>query len=134
MRNLGSGKACLTLSIAALALLPAVGCRTADTGSLGFASDQTEVQLLNTQVGGKNVYLPSTVVLTAGAGRRLSIFNTADVPHGFTIAGLGLQEVLPSKKEHVIELPELEGGNVYHIHCHLHPPHRTGTLVVLPAR
>ncbi len=123
------------VSIAALALpLLAAGCRTPDTGIPGFASDVTEVQLLNTQVGGKNVYLPSTIVLTAGSNRRLSIFNTADVPHGFSIAGLGVQEVLPSKQEFVIELPELEGGNVYRIHCQLHPPHRTGTLVVLPAR
>jgi hypothetical protein len=38
------------------------------------------------------------------------------------------------QQETELALPALEGGHVYGINCHLHPPHRTATLVVLEAR
>ena len=100
----------------------------------GFASDTRTVQVVSTNVQGKNVYIPSTIVVTAGTPYTLSVFNTTEIPHGFTIDGAGIQEILPSKREHAITLPALEAGNVYAVRCHLHPAHRTGMLVVLPAR
>jgi hypothetical protein len=36
-------------------------------------------------------------------------------------------------QEQELKLPALEGGKVYHVHCQLHPAHRTATFVVLPA-
>jgi heme/copper-type cytochrome/quinol oxidase subunit 2 len=89
--------------------------------------------MVSTKVGGKNVFIPSTVVMTAGEGRSLSFFNTTDIPHGFMIPSLGVETVLPSKEEFVVELPKLEPG-VYALQCHLHPPHRGATLLVLPKR
>ncbi len=124
--------------LALLATLAAAGC--GDPGAVraaseaGFADDRTTLQVVSTNVGGKNVYIPATLVVTAGKGQTLSLFNTTDMPHGFAIAGLGIQEILPPGAEHAVALPDLEGGNVYHVHCHLHPPHRTGTLVVLHGR
>ena len=100
-------------------------------GKHGFSDDRTTVEMVSTNIGGKNVYVPSTVVLIAGEGRALSVFNTTDVPHGFTIPALGIEVVLPSKEEFVVELPALEPG-VYDMQCHLHPPHRGATLLVLP--
>jgi heme/copper-type cytochrome/quinol oxidase subunit 2 len=100
----------------------------------GFASDTRTVQVVSTNVQGKNVYIPSTIVVTAGVPYTLSVFNTTDIPHGFTIVGAGIQEILPPKQEHAITLPALEGGNVYGVRCHLHPAHRTGMLIVLHAR
>lgn len=128
-----------TAFVAALALV-AAGC-----GSLGggghhhhghFSDDRGEVvQLINANVGGKNVYLPSTVVAVAGVTRRLSIFNVHDTPHGFRIPGLGIETVLNPGQETVVELPaNLEGGKVYGINCQLHPPHRGASLVVLPGK
>ncbi len=76
--------------------------------------------------------IPSTIVVTSGAPQTLSLFNTTDTPHGFRIAGLGIEAILPSKQEYRLELPALEGGRIYQINCHLHPPHRTAVLVVLP--
>ena len=96
----------------------------------GFANAPTSVEMVSTNVGGKNVFIPATVVLTAGEGRTLSLFNTTDIPHGFQIPGIGVEAILPSQEEFVVELPPLEPG-VYAIGCHLHPPHRGGTLVVL---
>jgi heme/copper-type cytochrome/quinol oxidase subunit 2 len=99
----------------------------------GYTSDQSVVQVISTNVGGKNVYIPSTIVVVPGKEITLSLFNTTDVPHGFRIDGLDVETVLPPQEEHELELPALEGGHVYQIHCQLHPAHRTATLVVLPA-
>jgi len=111
-----------------------LGCSApppADAG--GFHDDRDVIQVVSTNVQGKNVYIPSTIVVTAGKDQTLQIFNTTDVPHGFAIDGLGIQEILPPQEEHEVKLSGLEGGQVFGIHCHLHPAHRNGTLVVLPA-
>jgi len=100
----------------------------------GYSSDVSTVQMVSALVGGKNVYIPSTVVVTDGGPRTLSVFNTTGMPHGFAIAALGIEKVIPPGEEVAVELPPLEGGQVLRIHCHMHPPHRTATLVVLPSR
>ncbi len=111
----------------------ATGCgNPAPAQANGFADDRKVIQVTSSNVEGKNIYIPGTIVVTEGKGQSLSIYNTTDVPHGFSIAGIGVQEILPPKTEHVVALPDVKGGNVYHIHCHLHPAHRTGTLLVLP--
>ncbi|MBW2316318.1 MAG: cupredoxin domain-containing protein [Deltaproteobacteria bacterium] len=110
----------------------AAGCSAPPAdASDGFADDRSVIQIVSTNVQGKNVYIPGTIVVTAGKGQTLQIYNTTDVPHGFSIAGLGIEEILPPKTEHEVKLSGLEGGNVHHIHCHLHPAHRSGTLLVL---
>ena len=100
----------------------------------GFTSDASPIQVVTTELGGKNVFIPSTIVVTSGQPVKLSIFNTTDVPHGFAIPKLNLADVLPAKAEHEIELPALEGHQILQIKCHLHEKHRTATLVVLPAK
>jgi heme/copper-type cytochrome/quinol oxidase subunit 2 len=99
----------------------------------GFTSDVETIQIVSALVGGKNVFIPSTIVVVSGKPITLSIFNTTDVPHGFAIPGLGIAEILPVQQEHVVKLPALEAGKLHHIQCQLHAPHRGGTLVVLPA-
>ena len=100
----------------------------------GYTSDVTTVQVVSAIVGGKNVFIPSTIVVTDGGPRSLSVVNTTEMPHGFAIAALGIERVLAPGEEALIELPSLQGGQVLRIHCHMHPPHRAATLVVLPAR
>ena len=122
------------LALAVPALL--AGCITEHRarGRHGFTDDRMQVQVVSAHVGGKNVFIPSTIVLTAGAGRTLSVFNTTDQPHGFAIAGLGVEVVLPPGQEQTIQLPTLEAHRIYAINCHLHPAHRTATLMVVPGR
>ena len=103
-------------------------------GRHGFSDDRSQVQVVTTNLGGKNVFIPSTIVLTAGAGRTLSLFNTTDQPHGFAIPGLGLEVVLLPGQEQSVVLPTLEAHRIYAITCHLHPPHRGATLMVVPGR
>jgi len=106
----------------------------ATDGAGGYSSDSTTVQVVSTLVGDKNVYIPSTIVVTGGEQYSLSLYNTTDTPHGFRISGLAIETVLLPREEHRVELPVLEGGRIYHIHCQLHPGHRTGKLVVLHGR
>jgi hypothetical protein len=115
------------------------GCITvrdvdAGHGRHGFEDDRGPVQVVTTNIGGKNVFIPSTIVLTAGAGRALTLFNTTDQPHGFAIPGLGVEVVLLPGAEQVVPLPTLEAHRIYAITCHLHPPHRGATLMVVPGR
>ncbi len=119
------------LVIVLLAVCWTVGCAERDTVS-AFASDVSTTQIISTNIGGKNVYIPSTVVVTSGSPRKLSVYNTTDTPHGFRIDSLDLEVILPPQEELIFELPPLEGGSVLRIRCHLHPAHRTATLVVLP--
>jgi hypothetical protein len=120
--------------LAALAPLALVlGCGPAPSADAGgFRDDRTVIQVVSTNVQGKNVYIPGTIVVTAGHEQTLQIFNTTDTPHGFSIDALGIQEILPPQEEHEVKLSGLEGGQALHVHCHLHPAHRTGTLLVLP--
>jgi hypothetical protein len=122
------------LALAAPALL--AGCISVRDGGGegGFRDERTQVQVITTNLGGKNVFVPSTIVVTAGSGRTLSFFNTTAEPHGMAIPSLGIEVVLKPAEEYVVELPTLEAGHIYAINCHLHPPHRSATLVVLPAR
>ena len=125
---------CLTsMLFAALAL---AGCHGGPMdahhgGHYGFTSDTSTIQVVTTELGGKNVFIPSTIVVTDGGPRSLSVFNTTDIPHGFKIEALGVETVLAPGEEKVINLPKLEGGQVLHVGCQLHPAHRGATLVVL---
>lgn len=127
----------------AFAAAVAVALALAATGCAGvgghrdhhaFADDRGDtVQIVNTNLGGKNVFIPSTIVVVAGTTKTLSIFNTHDTPHGFRVPGLGIETVLEPGKETTIQLPaKLEPHKVWAVNCHLHPPHRHATIVVLP--
>ena len=76
----------------------------------GFSDDRSVVQVVTTNVGGKNFFVPSTIVLTAGEGRKLSLFNTTDMPHGFAIPGLGVELIVQPGVETEIPLPGLSVG------------------------
>ncbi len=124
-------------AIASLLLALTSGCgshhHAGPNGALStYRSDVSEVQVISAVVGGKNVFIPSTIVVTAGRPQTLSVFNTTDKPHGFAIKGLSIETVLYAGEETRVELPVLEGPEIYTIGCQLHPPHRTATLVVVP--
>jgi uncharacterized membrane protein YeaQ/YmgE (transglycosylase-associated protein family) len=127
------------IGVIATLLLGAVGCgvhshMNLTTGVPGYQSDTQSIEMISAVVGGKNIFIPSTVVVTGGAPQTLSVFNTTDKPHGFVIPGLDVQVVLLAGEETQIDLPPLAGGEIYRIGCHLHPPHRSATLVVVPGR
>ncbi len=121
-----------------LAALAASGCSVYANTSLsgdwiGYQTELTTIQVVSAVVGGKNLFIPSTIIVTDAAPTKLSLFNTTGKPHGFAIAGLGIEVVLPADEEFEVALPPLEAGRIYRIHCQLHPPHRSASLVVLPS-
>jgi hypothetical protein len=134
MKQARGRRALLALAVPALL----AGCVSEHGGGKhrrhGFVDDRSVVQVVTTNIGGKNVFVPSTIVLTEGSGRKLSLFNTTDQPHGFAIPGLGVEVVLQPGIEQEIALPTLEAHRLYAITCHLHPPHRGATLMVVPGR
>lgn len=131
-----SGRAGLSASLA-LALVAGAGLAGAadDKPSHehmmqhGPSQDRVVVQLLSTKVNTKNFYVPGTVVLTPGEGRKISVFNDTGEAHGFEIPGLQVSVVLQPGVETEVPLPKLAPG-VYDIGCQLHPAHRHATLYV----
>ena len=118
-------------ALAGLAALAGGACVHAETHEMhhaaGFSSDVSTVQVVSALIGGKNVFIPSTIVVTDGGSRTLSLVNTTEMPHGFAIAALGIETVLPPGEVVAIALPPLEGGQVLRVHCHMHPAHRAAT-------
>ncbi len=126
------GFICAFVAIAALSVGCANRVALVTPGPAGYVDDRAEIQMVSTHIQGKNVYIPATVILTAGRETTLSIYNTTDTPHGFRITGLGIEAILHNGKENKVVIPPLRSGAVYLIDCQLHPPHRHATLVVLP--
>ena len=117
--------------IIAIALAVSIGAAALVASAAHHEKEEVPpIQVVTTLIGGKNVFIPSTLVVAEGVPHKLSIFNTTDKPHGFRIPQLGIEAILPSQEEQLVALPALDPG-IYRIVCHLHPPHRTATLVVL---
>jgi heme/copper-type cytochrome/quinol oxidase subunit 2 len=120
IRTLLATLGCIGVALPALAEKPDAGHHDADV-----------IEVVSTNVQGKNVYIPSTIVVEEGRPHTLSIFNTTDVPHGFAITSLGVEVVLKPGEETRVELPTIEHEGIHEIHCQLHPAHRTARLVVI---
>lgn len=95
------------------------------------ADDRPVLHVMTTKVGAKNIFIPSTLVVTLGSGRVLTIYNDTELPHNFTIPGLEIDVVLSPGEETQVVLPPLKEPAIYDIRCSLHPPHRHASLVVL---
>jgi nitrosocyanin len=80
-------------------------------------------------VGGEAGFTPSTITVNKGDRVELTVRNTTDRPHGFSIEGYGIREEVapgqPLEKRFTAE----KSGN-YLIRCQLHDTHQTATLVV----
>ena len=126
-----SGIAALGVLLVAPLGCISVGSVDTDVASGGYRDERGAIEMVTAVVGGVNVFLPSTVVVTEGSGRTLKIFNATDAPHGFQIPALQVEAVLEAGVETVVALPPLVGGHVYELLCHLHPPHRGATLMVV---
>ena len=104
----------------AIAIMAASGCSVHTNANLtehatGYQTDVTTIQVVSAVVEGKNLYIPSTIIVTDGAPTTLSLFNTTGKPHGFSIEGLGIQLVLPAGEEFEVPLSDLEAGRIYRI-------------------
>jgi heme/copper-type cytochrome/quinol oxidase subunit 2 len=122
-----AGSGCISVGAVETGEISDIG----DTTSLGFGDDRDSIQVITTLIGGKNVFIPSTIVVTAGRTQTLAVHNTTDSHHGFRIPALGVEILLEANQETIVNFPALVGGNIYGIDCHLHAPHRHATLMVV---
>lgn len=120
------------LAIALIAALFAVSAAAERHGNAtGHAEGEPDaIEIVSTNLQGKNIFIPSTIVVEAGKPQALSIFNTTDTPHGFAIDAANVQAILPAGEEYRIELPAMKPG-IYKVYCQLHPPHRAAQLLVV---
>jgi len=114
------------MSLTAMGALAAAGSAAEEGSPLATPP----LQVVTALVGGKNVFIPSTLALPSGEPASLSIFNSTDTPHGFAIRALGVETVIPEQVEQHVDLPSLSPG-LYRIHCQLHEAHRSATLLVV---
>lgn len=82
-----------------------------------------------TSVAGKAGFTPSVITVDKGDKIDVSVGNTTDKPHGFSIQGYGVRkEIVPGQTVHAIFRADKPG--TYRISCQLHPAHELATLVV----
>jgi hypothetical protein len=71
---------CIAIATLVLASTSGCGLHSHSDALAGYQSDVSEIQVISAVVGGKNIFIPSTIVVSAGKPQALSIFNTADNP------------------------------------------------------
>jgi nitrosocyanin len=97
-------------------LLPACGEET-DERSISAAA-----------VDGKPGFTPETLRVHEGRKVALSIGNTTDKQHGFSIDGYNVALTVDPGKAEKVEFKADKGGD-FRIFCQLHPAHQAAKLV-----
>jgi plastocyanin len=93
------------------------------------AAQEREVVLSSDLLGESNRYHPATVAAFAGDTITFQVTNRGDIPHGFRIEELGIEETVEPGQTAEVAAGVVEAG-VYRYYCHLHPAHIGGQLVV----
>ena len=77
-----------------------------------------------------NRWYPSGLIAFEGDTLVFNVTNKGAIPHGFTVEGLGIQDVLnPGQSKEFNSAKVAEG--LYRYYCHLHAGHIGGQLLVL---
>ena len=98
------------------------------TTSCGGASTMKR-DISAAMVGGAAGFTPSKITVDKGDKVELTVRNSTDKPHGFTVEGYGIREEVAPGQPLKEEFTADKSGN-YLIRCQLHPQHQTATLVV----
>jgi plastocyanin len=88
-----------------------------------------EFALSSDLVAESNRYHPATIVAFQGDDLVLHVTNRGEIPHGFVIEALGIEEILEPGDALDLNVSSVDGG-VYRYYCHLHPGHIGGQLIV----
>lgn len=108
-------------ALASIALLGAAGCSSSTTDKLTINA---------AAVNGKPGFAPQVIKATRGDKVDITVGNTTDKTHGFSIEGYGVKEatVQPGAPIHVKFTADKTG--TYKIFCQLHPAHQFATFEV----
>lgn len=107
------------VSVLALALLSAA-CG-------GSASPDRAISAA--QVEGGAGFEPATITVHKNDKVTLTVGNSTDKTHGFTIVGYGIEHEVQAGTPIDVEFTASRAGT-YEIKCQLHPAHKPATLVV----
>jgi len=98
-----------------------------------YTDEREAVEVVTTRLNRVVVFVPATLVVASGPGRKLRIYNDTEIPHGFRIPSLGVEAILEPGVDTEVALPDLDAGALLDVECQLHAPHRHATLVVVPS-
>ena len=94
------------------------------------AAEAKKFTLMNVVLDGTKIWLPSSLMVHQGDEVELTLINKLDDPHGFQIAEVGIEAVVPPKAQMTVQFTASQPG-VHRYICHIHPPHLGGQLLVL---
>jgi nitrosocyanin len=97
------------------------------------AQAERELQAVNVNYEGNNVWVPGTYVVKKGDRLRFKLFNRVKADpnvHGFAIDEFGVKVDVYRDKPETVEFVADKAG-VFRVWCHLHPAHLPGQLIVL---
>jgi nitrosocyanin len=100
------------------------------TTALPVAAVPQKFTLINILLDGTNIWLPSSLMVEQGDEVELTIINKLNEPHGFEIAALGIEEVIPPQAQRTVTFTAGKTG-IYNYRCPLYPPHVGGQLLVI---
>lgn len=117
----GRSRACraaASLVIVALALV---------MGACGSSTDTREIAIAT--VGGTAGFQPDTITVSKGGTVVMTVTNSTDREHGFSIAGYPVQETVAPGATVEVRFPASRAGS-FRIFCQLHDTHQPATLSV----
>jgi len=86
--------------------------------------------VVNVEVSGAKIWLPSTIVVRPGQQVTLKLDNKLDAPHGFAIDDYAIQVIVPAGGRQDVTFTA-KRGLTSRFYCQIHPPHVGGQIVVL---
>ncbi|HEU5395496.1 MAG TPA: cupredoxin domain-containing protein [Candidatus Methylomirabilis sp.] len=97
------------------------------------AEGERELQAVNINYEGNNVWTPGTFVVKKGEKVRFKLYNRVKADpnvHGFAIDEFNVKVDVYRDKPETVEFVADKAG-LFRIWCHLHPAHLPGQLLVL---
>jgi nitrosocyanin len=97
------------------------------------AQGERELQAVNINYEGNNVWTPGTFIVKKGEKVRFKLFNRVKTDpnvHGFAIDEFNVKVDVYRDKPETVEFVAGKAG-LFRVWCHLHPAHLPGQLLVL---
>ena len=97
------------------------------------ADTHRELQAVNVNYEGNNVWVPGTYVVKKGEKVRVKLYNRVKTDpnvHGFAIDEFNVKVDVYRDKPETVEFTANKAG-LFRIWCHLHPAHLPGQLLVI---
>lgn len=111
-------------AIAALAVIPMAL-------SLSSCGGEKETRTINAaSVDGKATWAPEVVTVKKGDKVDITVGNTTDKTHGFTIEGYGVDPTTVDVGKPIQVKFTAEKSGTFRIFCQLHPAHQAATFQV----